>query len=79
MNKEVWRQCGKKKRYKDESDARAVLRKCKERRGVDLDYYYCVYCKGYHLTHHLEALMTFGDDTKTRRSNSNRKNGKRNR
>lgn len=50
----VYRQCGKKTRYKDESAVRAVKKKCEAARGEKLDWYYCSYCKGYHLTSLLE-------------------------
>lgn len=47
----LYRQCGSKKRYRDEKDARKILRKCEKERGQKLDYYYCSYCSGWHLTH----------------------------
>ena len=45
----VFRQCKSKKRYRDEKQARAVMKRRSREVGY-LDYYYCVYCNGWHLT-----------------------------
>ncbi len=39
-----WRKCARKKRYKDEVEAK---QKAKE---YQMSYYFCDICKGYHLT-----------------------------
>lgn len=56
-----WRQCEKKKRYRDESEVRAVMRKRMKEADVKLDFYYCTYCKGYHLTHKKTGFDGWGD------------------
>ena len=45
-----WRQCGRKKRYKDEHTANKYRKLFEKERGKKLDYYWCTYCNGYHLT-----------------------------
>lgn len=50
MGKSTWNQCGKKNRYRDEHAANFYKRKCERERGQKLDYYWCPYCKGFHLT-----------------------------
>lgn len=49
-SKRNWNQCRKKNRYRDEHTANLIRRKCEHERGVRLDYYWCAYCNGYHLT-----------------------------
>lgn len=49
-NKRTWNQCGKKNRYRDEHTANLYRRKCEMEHGVKLDYYWCAYCNGFHLT-----------------------------
>ena len=50
MKKSIWKQCTSKKRYKDEHTANAYRKICERSRGKKLDYYWCVYCSGFHLT-----------------------------
>ena len=50
MNKRTWNQCRKKNRYRDEHTANLFRKKCEAERGVKLDYYWCAYCNGFHLT-----------------------------
>lgn len=50
MKKREWKTCGKKIRYRDEHSANQYKKKCERERNVKLDYYWCPYCKGYHLT-----------------------------
>ncbi len=50
MSRMIWWQCGRKKRYRDEHTANQFRKKCEQARGKKLDYYWCGYCKGYHLT-----------------------------
>lgn len=44
LNRQSWRGCIKKKRYKTEKEAKA---KAKE---YQMNYYHCDICNGYHLT-----------------------------
>ena len=50
MCKKKWKQCGRKKRYRDEHSANHYRKMFEKMRGKKLDYYWCGYCKGYHLT-----------------------------
>ncbi len=50
MKKNIWKQCKSKKRYRNEHDVNQYRKKYERERGIKLDYYYCVHCKGYHLT-----------------------------
>ena len=50
MSKSLWSQCTSKKRYKDEYSANRYRKICQRARGVKLDYYWCHYCNGFHLT-----------------------------
>lgn len=50
MKRKEWNVCGKKMRYRDEHSANQYKRKCERERGIALDYYWCPYCKGFHLT-----------------------------
>lgn len=52
-----WRSCGKKKRYRDEKAAREMIRKIHGKRDTYLDYYYCTYCNGYHLTSKEDSIL----------------------
>lgn len=45
-----WKQCKSKKRYKDEHAANKYRKIFESERGTKLDYYWCCYCNGYHLT-----------------------------
>ena len=47
--KRNWNQC-RKKRYRDEHTVNIYRRKFEEARGTKLDYYWCAYCNGFHLT-----------------------------
>ena len=50
MGKSIWRQCKRKNRYRDEHTANYYRRKFEQERGKKLDYYWCPYCNGFHLT-----------------------------
>lgn len=50
MDRKVWNMCGKKKRYRDEHSANQYRKKAEAERGKSFDYYWCPYCKGFHLT-----------------------------
>ena len=50
MGKSIWRQCKRKNRYRDEHAANYYRRKFEQERGKKLDYYWCPYCNGFHLT-----------------------------
>ena len=50
MKKYVWRMCKSKKRYRDEHTANLYRRKFEKQHGKKLDYYWCPYCSGFHLT-----------------------------
>ena len=50
MGNKIWRQCKRKNRYRDEHTANYYKRKCEQSRGTKLDYYWCPYCNGFHLT-----------------------------
>lgn len=50
MDKRHWNQFRSKNRYRDEHVANTFRRKYEIERAKKLDYYYCVYCHGYHLT-----------------------------
>lgn len=44
------RMCSRKKRFKDKSSAKKVVRNILRESGDELRYYECPICKGYHLT-----------------------------
>lgn len=46
----IWRQCGRKKRYRDEHTVNKYRKMFEKERGKKLDYYWCEYCNGFHLT-----------------------------
>ena len=50
MKRNIWGQCKRKKRYRDEHTANYYRKKFEQARGQKLDYYWCPYCNGYHLT-----------------------------
>ena len=50
MEYKIWRQCGRKKRYRDEHTVNHFRKIFERERGRPLDYYWCEYCKGFHLT-----------------------------
>lgn len=50
----LYQSCKRKVRYRDTAEVLKALRKCKQKRGDELDYYYCDYCHGYHLTSKME-------------------------
>ncbi|MBR6849977.1 MAG: hypothetical protein IKM88_07070 [Lachnospiraceae bacterium] len=50
MTRMIWKQCGRKKRYRDEHTANQYRKLFEQLRGRRLDYYWCKYCNGYHLT-----------------------------
>jgi len=49
MNR-IWTQCKSKSRYRDEHLANIYRKKYEKERGKKLDYYWCHYCNGFHLT-----------------------------
>lgn len=66
MRKSIWRQCKSKNRYRNEHEVNLYRKMYERERGKKLDYYYCVYCKGFHLTstegRPMEAAMVlFGE------------------
>ena len=50
MKKSIWKQCKSKNRYRNEHEVNQYRKMYERERGKKLDYYWCVYCKGYHLT-----------------------------
>lgn len=47
----LWvRGCLSKRRYAQPDDANRAIKRVQRRRGVRLQWYYCSYCCGYHLT-----------------------------
>ena len=50
MKGSIWRQCGRKKRYRNEHDANIYRKSFERERGQKLDYYWCSFCNGFHLT-----------------------------
>ena len=50
MDKSIWRQRKRKNRYRDEHMANSYRRKFEQERGKQLDYSWCPYCNGFHLT-----------------------------
>ena len=50
MKKNIWGQCKRKKRYRDDHTANYYKKKFEQARGQKLDYYWRPYCNGYHLT-----------------------------
>ena len=50
MSRKQWNQCGRKNRYRDEHQVNLFRRKFEKERGQKLDYYWCKYCNGFHLT-----------------------------
>ena len=58
--KRNWNQCRKKKRYRDEHTVNIYRKKFEEARGTKLDYYWCAYCNGYHLTSEEFRLEGYG-------------------
>lgn len=62
MKKRIWRQCKRKHRYRDEHSANYYRRVCERQRGIKLDYYWCCYCNGFHLTSADLAPALYGLD-----------------
>ena len=59
INKHYNRQynsCKRKVRYRTEGEALKALHKCKQKRDAELDYYYCEFCNGFHLTKRMDFL-----------------------
>ena len=54
MNKSYYKSCGRKIRYRSETDVLRALKSCRRKRGQELDYYYCDHCGGWHLTSRLD-------------------------
>ena len=50
MSRDIWYQCGRKNRYRDEHTANHYRKLFEKQRGKKLDYYWCTYCNGFHLT-----------------------------
>lgn len=65
MKKSIWKQCKSKNRYRNEHEVNQYRKMYEEKRGKELDYYWCVYCKGYHLTS-AESFMSKNYMTLTR-------------
>lgn len=42
-------QCGRKNLYVSEAEVKAEINRIKQKRNVELRYYRCPFCKGYHL------------------------------
>ena len=59
MSISTWRQCKRKKRYRDEHQVNYYKKLCERARGIKLDYYWCAYCNGYHLTSSESFLEKF--------------------
>ncbi len=57
MTYSVWRQCGRKRRYRDEHTANMYRKMFERERGKKLDYYWCNYCNGFHLTSKVSPLV----------------------
>ena len=57
MGKKEWKQCGRKKRYRDEHEANRYRKIFEQERGKKLDYYWCTYCKGFHLTSSVSLMV----------------------
>ena len=57
MTRLVWWQCGRKKRYRDEHTANYFRKLFERERGKKLDYYWCGYCNGFHLTSNVEYAV----------------------
>lgn len=47
---EVWSDCGKKARYRDQSEARVIANRLETKRGDKLRVYECPHCHGFHLS-----------------------------
>lgn len=52
--KYLGRECKGKKRYSSEHDVRQTIKTCQKYRDVQLDFYYCENCLGYHITSRME-------------------------
>lgn len=50
VDKSMWRQCKRKNRYRDEHTVNYYRKVFEQKRGKKLDYYWCPYCNGFHLT-----------------------------
>ena len=50
MSWNLWNQCKRKKRYRDEYQASYYCKLFWKERGTKLDFYWCRYCEGFHLT-----------------------------
>lgn len=48
--KHIGRQCKAKNRYKTESDVRRAIKGVQRHKDIDLDFYYCNNCNGFHMT-----------------------------
>lgn len=53
QRKRVFFSCDKKRRYKTEHDATCASHRVFKERGTRLRVYYCNYCRGWHLTKHV--------------------------
>ena len=53
LPKKIYATCRTKQRYRTEKDAMDGAHYVKKTRGVDVTYYFCDLCNGYHLTSHL--------------------------
>lgn len=62
----IGKMCRTKKRYRNEHEVRRIIKLCEKSRNKRLDFYYCQYCNGYHITSRIEFVV--GD---TRDENEN--------
>lgn len=51
MSRSEYEQCGKKNRYKSESEAKKYAARLSQMRGYPIRVYFCKFCRGFHLTH----------------------------
>lgn len=59
MTRRAWRQCGSKKRYRDEHTVNYYRKFFEQKRGKKLDYYWCEYCNGFHLTSKVYSFVGY--------------------
>ena len=62
MSRKIWYQCGRKNRYRDEHTANYYRRVFEAQRGRKLDYYWCTYCNGFHLTSLVDEISETDDE-----------------
>lgn len=52
----LYTSCRKKVRYRTEGEVSKARHKCERTRGVKLEYYFCPYCEGFHLTSNISDI-----------------------